>query len=1132
MKKRNRSLGNGVVKASSATAEPEVVAASGSAAEDQAVQAAGTSAGVKKGWYSRSKNGTTHHHMHGENGFYSVHQVGDFLDRWTAGVIGHDMAPKNIGGVHESAEAAKRACEMHDSYGSGPAKASSPEDNEQVVHCKSSGVALPGSAKWELDVPVQFQWLPGGTTTIVAHYGSSPIELTVHCDQQAAGVVQASYEQWLGRSRQEPFGCIEHREEEAAIRLPKGIGRFVWKDEPEPGIFCTAVPTDLGAKNVNGRVHRAWSPSFTTDADYASMEKQGNCLVFPDGVRGSASNPARVTGVAFSVGSLTNKPAFKNILPVRAKQASGEQAIEAKGEDAEGLRSVAREHSANAYSASKVALGSGKANLHRNAMKLHSIARKAHQKAADGYYFKEDMRRSDHHTLEAEKHKNKFDEHEERLFRINEGATKASEPSLDEAIMASVGGPAKAAAMASKKANETGKASDHIHAAHLHFKAHTGAFYEQDEHGIDTKYAQAHHEKMFQKHAKAAGVSQEDIDNLTDSVHDVPAYLKERSAKASSSEETEAINAAAGEKQFHPHAGLNKDIQRHVGRVARDMEETVGEHARKPSFEDHAYNGSYSHVQDLADRIHGSAKRHGQAENEDSLQDATGLAIEELKSKTAHMHRKERRVKASDQSLDEAIKAATLMNDSETIMAASNEFADAKRSAQEHNGQAIEHRGLAWDAKQKGDHEGAKSHSKIAEEHDKKAYELLSSRAKALSEKARQTGDRKDHFRAWDAHSDAYHSSTTGHAAKHHANLAGEHKDILDSFKKQDPASKIGRMINHQNRTYEEESVAPYMSKKASSSRTAKLHESVASSLEHGSPEHKAHTASAKAFKTGEAEDHAAAAKAHAKAADSQSTGQSENEHRVLSEMHSIHSGGIKASDQSLDEAITAATLMNSPEIIMAESGLETARQHLSDASNHSAYGNTDGAKRSADKLSIIANETGSREAHCMASIAHSVAANAHDPNIGGEDNRSYHEEKALYHRKMATNTPAKASDSSLDEAIRAAVAEDVLGERPVMAMDSAEEHEEQAKEFKKMHSAGLSTGGTTSQLKAFRASEEAHKLSAAAIRSDDYEDHKKAAASHLNAARLQTEHNDPDEGLDHFKHYQSHASKSWKMED
>lgn len=202
--------------------------------------------------------------------------------------------------------------------------ASEATEPQDIVQCHETGVVLANAKKWELDVPTEFQWMPGGVTTINAHYNGKPIELTVEAGPITAKAVQASYQDWFRmRPKQAPFGCVEHREEEAALRLPKDVAAFTWKDgdgEQDAGIYCTAVPTELGARNVNGRIHSSWSPSFTTNAEYTKAKEVNGRLVFPKGARGSASNPASVTGVAFSVGSLTNKPAFRNISPVRAKE--------------------------------------------------------------------------------------------------------------------------------------------------------------------------------------------------------------------------------------------------------------------------------------------------------------------------------------------------------------------------------------------------------------------------------------------------------------------------------------------------------------------------------------------------------------------------------------------------------------------------------------------------------------------------------------------------------------------------------------------------------------------------------------------------------------------------------------------
>ena len=204
--------------------------------------------------------------------------------------------------------------------------------SNHVVHCTDMGITL-ASQKWETDKPVCIQWMPAGVTTINAHWNNKPVELTVQCDEYSAKVVQASFDDWCKKyPKQRPFGCVEHREEEAAI-LPT---KFEWRTQPEPGVFCHATATELGARNVNGRMHRSWSPSFLVDAAWSKIVEQDGVVTFPEGVRGSRSNPARITGVAFSVGSLTNKPAFKNILPVRAKESAVKAGAPRGNKNAEG----------------------------------------------------------------------------------------------------------------------------------------------------------------------------------------------------------------------------------------------------------------------------------------------------------------------------------------------------------------------------------------------------------------------------------------------------------------------------------------------------------------------------------------------------------------------------------------------------------------------------------------------------------------------------------------------------------------------------------------------------------------------------------------------------------------------------
>lgn len=193
--------------------------------------------------------------------------------------------------------------------------------NTEVIHCRShsaSGPVLAADQPWECGKAVSIMWMPAGTHTICAGFRKGSIELTVNCDASTAEAVQASLESWRQeRPRQEPFGCIEHKEQEASFRVGASCG-FKWNDD---GVYLAAEPTTLGAQNVNGKVHRSWSPSFTTDADYSKATEHNGVLMFPEGVRGSRSNPAQITGVDFCVGTLTNKPAFHAMSPVKAKDA-------------------------------------------------------------------------------------------------------------------------------------------------------------------------------------------------------------------------------------------------------------------------------------------------------------------------------------------------------------------------------------------------------------------------------------------------------------------------------------------------------------------------------------------------------------------------------------------------------------------------------------------------------------------------------------------------------------------------------------------------------------------------------------------------------------------------------------------
>ena len=178
-----------------------------------------------------------------------------------------------------------------------------------------------------MEKPVDFMYMPAGVHTINAGFRNGSINLTIQVDpQRDASVCQASLEQLTKETpKQKAFGCFEHEEKTASV----WANRFLPKGD---GIYLEATPSKAGADAVNGRNHRSWSPSFNTDAEYGKCQcrscdkgvKACECekpsLYFPEGAKGSASNPAKIAGVDFCLGTLTNKPAFRAISPVKAKQ--------------------------------------------------------------------------------------------------------------------------------------------------------------------------------------------------------------------------------------------------------------------------------------------------------------------------------------------------------------------------------------------------------------------------------------------------------------------------------------------------------------------------------------------------------------------------------------------------------------------------------------------------------------------------------------------------------------------------------------------------------------------------------------------------------------------------------------------
>jgi hypothetical protein len=182
--------------------------------------------------------------------------------------------------------------------------------------------ALPGAKASDV-----IMYAPGGTHQITPAAGEGAVEMTVAVDATTALVLNASLAAM--NARLAPQKCFIDKEHEGkeATAWPK---EFFWSEiSPDgaraPGVYCRCDLTALGRELIDGKVFRAFSPSFTTDSGLKRGEvKRGQVLKISAGKRGSAENPARITSVvAPDIGTLTNLPAFKEILPLFASDRNG-----------------------------------------------------------------------------------------------------------------------------------------------------------------------------------------------------------------------------------------------------------------------------------------------------------------------------------------------------------------------------------------------------------------------------------------------------------------------------------------------------------------------------------------------------------------------------------------------------------------------------------------------------------------------------------------------------------------------------------------------------------------------------------------------------------------------------------------
>lgn len=515
-----------------------------------------------------------------------------------------------------------------------------------AVRCRASfgaDVQATEEKPWKQGEEVVFVYLPEGKHAITAGFRNGSIKLNVVVDSATADAVQSSLDDLRAeRPRQRPYGCVEHREQEASV-IAKAFNY-----EEGRGVLLTAEPTRLGADNVNGKVHWSWSPSFTTDAEYDKCKcscGDDACacnvpiLVFPDGARGSASNPARVTGVDFVLGTLTNRPAFREMPPVKSKEGVQSGAVQATWSDA--ARDAAREarqmhqHKIKqAHDASFNAELTGDHEAHRHAAELHSKLA-SHLRDSDNAL---DRLMKTHHEQLATYHKQQIQS--SNAFHATAEASKLS-----------------------KAANESPSRESHQSASEAHEDAarqHRNAAVIAHQEGRNTD--------ELDHQTKA------DFHRMEGARHSIESFAHKKEVKASDANANDTIQAKWSDEARE--AALEA---RRSGGAAHKATEAL-QSAAEPSLERAAQHQAAGNAHVKAMKAHFHAAFHHPDEKESKQLQAHAAHHAELAKHHFDEAKKNRfHVKGTDADDDDAIKAVgseDVMND--TVKAA---WSDQARAA-------------------------------------------------------------------------------------------------------------------------------------------------------------------------------------------------------------------------------------------------------------------------------------------------------------------------------------------------------------------------------------------------------------------------------------------------------------------
>lgn len=145
--------------------------------------------------------------------------------------------------------------------------------------------------------PEWIQYMPGGAHEITAKRAGRAVKLSVNVTPAGADRMQASLAALQASSRQRPYFDFDHEGKRASAWPVE----FSWREQPEPGIYARVEWSEAGRAAVSGRDYRAFSPTFFV----------------------TSSSPAEVDGAPMNMGALVNDPAFRDIAPLWARDASG-----------------------------------------------------------------------------------------------------------------------------------------------------------------------------------------------------------------------------------------------------------------------------------------------------------------------------------------------------------------------------------------------------------------------------------------------------------------------------------------------------------------------------------------------------------------------------------------------------------------------------------------------------------------------------------------------------------------------------------------------------------------------------------------------------------------------------------------